>query len=43
MELINNILTVGFIPALFTDEEKDAIVGACRSNAEKAGLAPTKY
>ncbi|CAD7085089.1 unnamed protein product [Hermetia illucens] len=42
LELINNILTVGFIPALFTDEEKDAIVGACRSNAEKAGLAPTK-
>ncbi|KAI8122976.1 axonemal, Dynein heavy chain 10 [Lucilia cuprina] len=35
LELINNVLTVGLIPALFNDEEKDAIVSGCRIAAEE--------
>lgn len=42
MELINNILTSGFVPALFTDEEKDNIVGAVRNKAAEDGISPSK-
>ena len=43
LELINNILTVGLVPALFTDEEKDGIINACRSVAEEEGYSASKY
>uniref|UniRef100_A0A1A9ZFQ2 AAA+ ATPase domain-containing protein n=1 Tax=Glossina pallidipes TaxID=7398 RepID=A0A1A9ZFQ2_GLOPL len=42
LELINNILTVGLVPALFTDEDKDGIVNACRAQAEEAGFSASK-
>ncbi|XP_055373636.1 dynein axonemal heavy chain 10 [Condylostylus longicornis] len=42
LELINNILTVGSVPALFNDEEKDNIIGNCRTVCESAGLSPAK-
>lgn len=42
LELINNILTAGMVPALFTDEEKDAIVGAVRQKATEAGYSGAK-
>lgn len=42
LEYINNILTIGVIPALFSDEEKDAITGNCRAQAQEAGYGVTK-
>ncbi|XP_011184312.3 dynein axonemal heavy chain 10 [Zeugodacus cucurbitae] len=42
LELINNILTVGQVPALFADDEKDAIVTSCRTAAEEAGYSASK-
>jgi hypothetical protein len=27
LELINNMLTTGIVPALFADEEREAIIG----------------
>jgi dynein heavy chain len=27
LELINNILTIGMVPALFPEEEKDGLIG----------------
>lgn len=42
MELINNILSTGIVPALFTDDEKMAIVSACRTKATDAGFAASK-
>lgn len=42
LELINNILTVGLVPALFTDEEKDGVVNTCRSAAEEEGYSASK-
>lgn len=38
LELVNNMLTTGFLPALFNDEEKDAIITSCREMAVKAGF-----
>lgn len=32
LELINNMLTTGIVPALFADEEKDALVNAIRED-----------
>lgn len=43
LELINNILTAGVVPALLTDEEKDGIVGSCRARAQEAGYSVSKY
>lgn len=43
MELINNILTAGIVPALFNDEEKDAVIGSCRGKAGEAGYTVTKF
>lgn len=43
LEIINNILTVGSVPALFTDDEKDAIVGSCRDSAKEHGYQVSKY
>ena len=31
LELINNMLTSGMVPALFPDDEKEAIIGQVRS------------
>ncbi|CAL1680177.1 unnamed protein product [Lasius platythorax] len=38
LELVNNMLTAGSVPALFNDEERDAIVTSCRDAAVKAGF-----
>ncbi|XP_064550918.1 dynein axonemal heavy chain 10 [Drosophila montana] len=42
LELINNILTVGQVPALFADEDKDGIVNHVRKFAEEEGLSASK-
>ncbi|EDV92648.1 GH18884 [Drosophila grimshawi] len=42
LELINNILTVGQVPALFSDEDKDGIVNQVRKFAEEEGLSASK-
>ncbi|ETN61879.1 dynein heavy chain 10, axonemal [Anopheles darlingi] len=42
LEFINNILTTGMVPALFSDDEKDQIIGQCRAGAVEAGYAPSK-
>ncbi|XP_049816413.1 dynein axonemal heavy chain 10 [Schistocerca nitens] len=42
LELINNILMVGIVPTLFTDEDKDQIIGQCRNAAKNAGYGITK-
>lgn len=43
LEIVNNMLMTGMAPALFTDDEKDTIVGACRNKAKIAGYGITKY
>lgn len=40
--MINNILMVGMVPALFTDEEKDGIIGQVRNAAIAEGYGITK-
>lgn len=42
LEIINNILSVGSVPALFTDDEKDGIVNALRGESEKNGYGASK-
>lgn len=42
LESINNILAVGMIPALFTEEEKDGIVASVRSHSQEAGYGVAK-
>ncbi|XP_053669700.1 dynein axonemal heavy chain 10 [Anopheles nili] len=42
LEFINNILTTGMVPAMFTDDEKDQIIGQCRGSAQENGYAPSK-
>ncbi|KAH8257767.1 hypothetical protein KR038_000855 [Drosophila bunnanda] len=42
LELINNILTVGQVPALFADEDKDGIVNQVRKFAEEDGFSASK-
>jgi len=42
LEFINNILTVGIVPALFNDEEKDTIIDNCRNAAKDAGYPISK-
>uniref|UniRef100_A0A182IR22 AAA+ ATPase domain-containing protein n=1 Tax=Anopheles atroparvus TaxID=41427 RepID=A0A182IR22_ANOAO len=42
LEFINNILTTGMVPALFTDDEKDQIIGQCRGAAQENGFATSK-
>ena len=37
LELINNMLTTGIVPALFADDEKEALIGSCREEAMKMG------
>ena len=42
LELINNMLTSGMVPALYADDEKESIVGTVREEALAAGLLPTR-
>lgn len=42
LELINNMLTSGMVPALYADDEKESIIGTVRDEAVKSGLPPTK-
>ncbi|XP_076453104.1 dynein axonemal heavy chain 10-like [Babylonia areolata] len=37
LELINNMLTSGMVPALYPDDEKEAIIGSIRNEAIAAG------
>lgn len=42
MELLNVILTTGTIQTLFSGEEKDEIINACRDKAQKSAFPSTK-
>ena len=42
LELINNMLTTGMVPALYDDGEKDACINSVRDEVAKAGLPETK-
>ncbi|RKO94122.1 dynein heavy chain and region D6 of dynein motor-domain-containing protein [Blyttiomyces helicus] len=42
LELINNMLTTGMVPALYEDDEKDVVLGSVRDEAAKLGIAQTK-
>lgn len=42
LEMINNMLAVGMIPALFTDEEKDGVITAVRNHAKEDGYGVAK-
>ncbi|XP_057295129.1 dynein axonemal heavy chain 10-like [Hydractinia symbiolongicarpus] len=42
LELINNMLTSGMVPALFPDDEKESILSTVRDEAQKAGVSPSK-
>jgi len=42
LELINNMLTSGMVPALFDDGERDTMGGSCRDEMTKAGLDDSK-
>ena len=42
LELINNMLTSGMVPALYADDEKDAIIRSVRDEVTKLGLLDTK-
>jgi dynein heavy chain len=42
LELVNNMLTSGMVPALFPDDEKEQIIGQVRDEAMKAGRSPTR-
>ncbi|XP_030358369.1 dynein heavy chain 10, axonemal isoform X4 [Strigops habroptila] len=42
LELINNMLTSGMVPALFPDDEKDSILNQIGGEAAKAGVSPAK-
>lgn len=42
LELINNMLTSGMVPALFADDEKESIIGQVRDEANKAGVPPAR-
>ena len=38
LELINNILTIGMVPALFPEEEKDSLTGPVEEEMRIEGL-----
>jgi dynein heavy chain len=42
LELINNILTIGMVPALFPEEEKDGLIGPLDDEMRKQKLPETK-
>uniref|UniRef100_H3DEJ9 Dynein axonemal heavy chain 10 n=1 Tax=Tetraodon nigroviridis TaxID=99883 RepID=H3DEJ9_TETNG len=42
LELINNMLTSGIVPALFPDDERESVVNQIRDEALQRGAAPSK-
>lgn len=42
LELINNMLTIGMVPALFDDDGKKQIVDKMRDEAKKKGMGENK-
>ncbi|MED6232426.1 Dynein heavy chain 10, axonemal, partial [Ataeniobius toweri] len=42
LELINNMLTSGIVPALFSDDEKESVLNELRDEALKMGAGPSK-
>ncbi|XP_056602848.1 dynein axonemal heavy chain 10 isoform X1 [Triplophysa dalaica] len=42
LELINNMLTSGMVPALFPDDEKESVLNQLRDEAMKMGSGPSK-
>merc|ERR1711871_253716 len=42
LELINNMLTTGMVPALFENDEKDMLCGSLREEAKSLGMLGTK-
>ncbi|GMH41526.1 hypothetical protein BSKO_09436 [Bryopsis sp. KO-2023] len=42
LELINNMLTSGMVPALYDNSEKDALTGSLHDAVSATGVAPTK-
>ncbi|XP_036382121.1 dynein heavy chain 10, axonemal [Megalops cyprinoides] len=42
LELINNMLTSGMVPALFPDDEKESVLNQVRDEAMKMGAGPSK-
>jgi dynein heavy chain, axonemal len=41
LELINNMLTTGMVPALYDPDEKDSVASVARADVEAAGLPPS--
>nr|XP_023024309.1 dynein heavy chain 10, axonemal [Leptinotarsa decemlineata] len=42
LEFINNILMIGYVPSLFTDDDKEQIINQCRIPAKNAGYGIAK-
>ncbi|CAH1165598.1 unnamed protein product [Phyllotreta striolata] len=42
LEFINNILMIGYVPSLFTDDEREQLINNARAAAKKAGYSVTK-
>ncbi|KAI9102678.1 dynein heavy chain and region D6 of dynein motor-domain-containing protein [Phlyctochytrium arcticum] len=42
LELINNMLTTGMVPALYEDDEKEGLLSSVRDEATKLGVGHTK-
>ena len=41
LEFINNMLTTGMVPALYTSDEKDALCSTVRADVRHAGMPET--
>ena len=41
LEYINNMLTTGLVPALFAQDEKDALINSVRAEVKAAGIVET--
>jgi dynein heavy chain len=42
LELINNILTIGMVPALFAEEEKEGLISPLDAEMKKLKLPESK-
>lgn len=42
LELVNNLLTIGIVPALFDEEEKKGMTDKLRNEAKQLGIQDTK-
>ena len=42
LELVNNMLTSGMVPALYADDEKEVVINGVRDEVRAAGLGETK-